>query len=295
MKTTRTGFLAGMFSGMFILGLGMLMGLGLSEPSSDDTSALISQPQPNVQTQRLEIVDEAGTVVMVIGANEQGGSLAVKNRWGHTVMLLSAAEQGGALVVNQAETMKPAFIATATSTGGAFQVMNRDGSRVVDMTAHENGGRFNLADQSGARRIAMSITEQGAGDISTFNQLDVMNARIFADVAGAGALETYRKTGERIISLTSTVEGQGQINTYGTHENEKPLITLTATANNEGQIYTYDHLGFPMIALASRTTGASLRVFNQQGKPVITLEPDDTGTGEVGLWRGDGSGKSWTP
>ena len=67
---------------------------------------------------------------------------------------------------------------------------------------------------------------------------------------------------------------------------------LTASAQHEGQLYTYDADGQPQIALASRPSGPTLRVYNRSGEAAVTLEPDDAGAGTLGLWAPDGDGRT---
>ncbi|MBT8486384.1 MAG: hypothetical protein KJO43_12455, partial [Phycisphaerae bacterium] len=42
----------------------------------------------------------------------------------------------------------------------------------------------------------------------------------------------------------------------------------------------------------SRPSGPTVRIFNRDGVPAVTLEPDETGQGTLGLWDTDGEGRT---
>jgi hypothetical protein len=256
-----------------------------------------SAPAPDapevVQARRFEVVDELGTVMMVVGSNKDGGSISIRDRFGKTMLLATAAETGGTLVLTNSKSGQPAFVATSTEHGGAAQVLNSQGKAVVESQALAKGASISIADAAGRTNVALSADDTDGGLISTFSNSGTAAARLFSNVAGDGVLETYRTNGDPLVSLSSTEGGHGQISTFWGIG--KPLVTLTATANHEGQFYTFDGENHPMIALASSPAGPTLRVFNRAGDPLAILEADDSGNGSLALWRKDGTGKAITP
>src|SRR5688572_17568270 len=119
MLEAKNQFIIGMLAGAAILGGGMLLA-GAARHGTEAAAA----PNPTIRTSQIEIVDELGTVVMVLGVNKDGGSLSVRDRLGKTLVLAGASEHGGALVVTNTRAAHPAFIAQATADGGAFNVIN---------------------------------------------------------------------------------------------------------------------------------------------------------------------------
>ncbi len=276
-------FVAGLIAGSTALAVGMF--LGAAGPGPKSVPGVI-------QAKRFEVVDELGTVVLVIGANNDGGSLSVRNRYGKTLVLAGASEYGGSLVVTNTTARQPAYNATATEAGGGMQLLNAKGKRIFEALAGEAGGTLHIANQAGQVTATLESTGAGIGTIATFAEDGRELVRLLYSASG-GVIETYNRTGQRLVSLSATVGHHGQIATFG--DSGHPLVMLTATGTDEGQLYTYSGDGRIQVAIASRASGPSLRVFNQHGEAVVTLESDEQGRGVIGAWDREGSGRTLTP
>ncbi|NNF42043.1 MAG: hypothetical protein HKN62_03160 [Phycisphaerales bacterium] len=268
MPARPTPFVSGMLVGASLLGGGLMLG-----GAGDEGSA----PTDVIQTRRLEIVDDIGTVRLALGSNEEGGTLGVKDKLGRTIMLAGAGQHGGVLVVTRTETGQAAFTAGATRSGGALQVFDASGVRVMDALATQDGGQLTIA-------AAGSPGEPGPGARAG---RPAVRLQVASD--GSGRVESFGDTGGPAVTLSAGVGGRGQVTTSA---GATPLVTLTATAANDGQIYTHDAEGRVQVAIASRPSGPTVRIFNRDGVPAVTLEPDETGQGTLGLWDTDGEGRT---
>lgn len=279
--TTRLpAFLLGLITGGCLLLAGILLGgQGAAAPET-------------IRARQLEIVDEIGTVRLVLGSNAAGGTISVRDHLGRTVLLASAADQGGTLVLGAAGSREPALVASASAEGGLLRLFDQGGTRVGELAARD-GGRLALAGTAGREAIVLT----SAGGVGTAAGHDANGGRTWAlgqNAAGNGVVETYRgATGAALVGLSSTADHQGQIRTNA--PNGRSLVLLTASPNREGQLYTYDDLGRPLCAIATRSNGPTIRIFGPEGAPAITLETDAEGSGIAGVWRPDGNGQTFTP
>ena len=284
MMPLRSDFVVGLMAGAGVLAVGMMLG---GAPEQAD------QVQEVLRARQVEIVDELGTVRLVIGYNAEGGSISVRDRFGKTALLAGAAEHGGMLVVTHSATHAPLLTAGATENGGALQLFNDQGQRVFDALAEPHGGRVTVATGTARPALRLHPDADGAGAITAFGPAGGELLKLYADVGGNGVIETFRgEGGAPLVTLSSTVGRHGQVKT--TAPDGRPLVLITASADEEGQLYTFDAEGNPMVAIASAHRRPALRVF-RDGKAAVTLECDENGNGSVGVWNPDGNGRTFKP
>ncbi|MCP3903820.1 MAG: hypothetical protein GY715_09315 [Planctomycetes bacterium] len=291
-----TGFLGGMTVGGLLVVAGIALGGAGGKPPADTADVL--------RARSLEIVDEVGTVRLVVGTNERGGTMSVRDRLGRTVLLLGAVEHGGMLVATNTKGRQAALMAGATAAGGAVQLFDPAGRRGVDLMVGGLGGELGLRSvgapgpgtdvEKQKPALHLRVDENRTGSVTGHDGRGAPRFNLGADAGGGGVIETYRGSGGRaLVALSSTVGGHGQVKT--TAPNGQTMVIMTATARDEGQVYTYDANGTPLVALASRASGPSLRVFNALGTPAVTIESDTEGNGTVSVWKPDGAGRSLEP
>jgi hypothetical protein len=296
MSRRGTGFLAGMTVGGLLVATGIALGGATRGPDADTADLL--------RARKLEIVDDAGIVQLVVGTNERGGTVSVRDRGGRTVLLLGAVEHGGMMVATSTRGRQAAVMAGATAAGGAVQLFDAQGRRGVDLLVKDRGGELGLrsVDSTGngadaeSRKAALHlrVDETGAGSVVAHDPAGSPRFSLGSDAGGGGVIETYHAAGGRaLVTMSSTVGGHGQVKTSA--PNGQALVIMTATATDQGQVYTYDANGRPLVALASRASGPSVRVFSSSGTPAVTLESDADGHGAVGVWKPDGTGRSIEP
>lgn len=267
-KKVAIGFVPGMLTGAGVLAAGMFMG-GLMQKTAPQV-ANSNQSSDVVTTRRIEIVDQLGTVVAVLGANNDGGSLSLKDRFGRTMLLNACSPDGGMIALSDA----------------------RNGERAVLLQSTDDGGR--LAMFAGPDRVAAALQakRQGGGSLAISNESGVQSVRLFSEL-GAGVVETYSSQGGSLVTLSSTVGQHGQVTTYG--PDQVQLVTLTASTEHDGQIYVNQANGKPSIVLASNEAGPTIRVFNRSGQAAASIESNKEGQGVIGVWKNDGEGRTFTP
>jgi hypothetical protein len=284
----RSSFVLGMIVGAGALGGGIVLG-GAGQP--DDPGV--------VRARQFEVVDEVGTVRLVVGANDDGGSISIRDRLGRTVLLAGATPHGGTLVVSgDGSSAGPALVAGATATGGAVRLLDTEGRAVADLASGATGGRLALTpakdEREGRPALELGVAPDDGGIVQAFGPLGERMAGIYGDRSGRGVIETYHAAGSRpLVTLSSSSAGHGQVKTAAA--NGQPLVHLTATADNDGQIYTYGPGGAPLVAIASRPSGPAVRIYSRSGEPLVTLEAAEDGDGRVGVWSPDGSGRTIRP
>ena len=96
-----SGFLGGMTVGGMLVAAGIALG-GAGGQGATGVSDV-------VRARSIEIVDEVGTVQLVVGTNDRGGTMSVRDRLGRTVLLLGAVEHGGMLVATNTQGRQAAL------------------------------------------------------------------------------------------------------------------------------------------------------------------------------------------
>jgi len=307
MRVVPSDFVVGMLLGAALLGGGLLLG-----GAGDDDDAT----RDVVRARRFEVVDEIGTVRLVVGDNEAGGTISIRDRLGRTILITGASDRGPVVVLSNPGSTRPAVTITAGADGGSLQLLDTAGRRVLEGRATDRGGRLTIAttvepvtrpDASPAggpggrpvrsdSRIAvrLEVDPGGTGILSTYAPDGHPAASMFCDAAGGGVIEGYGAAGHATVTLSSTATGHGQFVTSA--PNDRPLVLLTATAENEGQFYTFDaDTGRPLAAIATRAGAPALRLYNSDGNPAITLELDEEDSGNIGVWKIDATGRTLKP
>jgi hypothetical protein len=297
MHSATLTFSLGVITGALALAVGFVLGgAHQNEPPTLNQASANQAQSPSaqvIQATQLQIVDELGTVVMVIGSNKDGGTISLRDRLGKTAMLLGAAEHGGAMIIRSSATSQPAFIAQADAQGGLTKIFDQQGTLAAETAVKANGTQLHLNDANGRHAISLSANAEEGGAISAHATTGEIATRLFSNIEGEGVIETYRPDGAALVSLSSTEGGHGRVTTFAGLN--KPLVTLTATANHEGQMYLSEASGRTLIALASSPAGPTLRLFNRFGEPAITLDSTEEGKGAVGVWNRDGTGRTVSP
>jgi len=247
-----------------------------------------------LRAQRIEIVDEAGSVLLALGTNERGGSLSIRDRIGRTAVLANVNERGGSMLVRDVESDQPAVHSRATRSGGDHAVFNQQGRAVTRASVNDDAGAFALSASTGKTAVELDVSDAQCGRMRTARPDGSTAVTIAHDSAVGGQIETLSADGRPLVTLSSTVGAHGRIDTFGP-DTDQPLVSLTATAEHDGQIYTYNSDGRMLIAVASRPAGPTLRIYNTQGDPIVVLQATEDNDGEIGVISSDGSGRFVTP
>jgi hypothetical protein len=292
--TSNHQFAFGMFVGALLLGAGWSLGGAAQRVVPANESPQAGSVQQVIQTRRLEIIDQTGTVLLALAADEHGGSLSVRDRLGRTALQAQVNEVGGSLQLHEPARNAPSAALQTLAGGAEFALLNADGHKVVRAATGSEAARFSLADARGNPAVVLDHTSQGCGRLRTLRPDGTIVAELKHDAARGGLIETHAADGHRLIALTSTVGGHGRLDTFGP-AGDAPLVSLTSTGEHEGQIYTFNDAGRMLAAIASRSAGPTLRLFNQFGEAVVTIQSTEDGNGEIGVLNRDGAGRYITP
>jgi len=269
MKSDNHQFTTGVLTGIAAMIVGYWLG-GWTRPAEVGSASL--NDADVLTTKRLEVVDDLGTVLAVLGANKDGGSLSMKDRFGRTMVLVGASASGGTIVANQAESGAKSLVLGATKTGGNVAVFESSGGKAAELAATEGDGGVLAIHRPNDKGIAIR---------ASVNQLS------------GGLIETLGEQNQPLVRIASSDGDQGQITTFAGES--QPLIQITSTNDQQGQLYAYGKGSQPLIALASNELGPALRVFNRDGQPVMSLESDADGNGVFGVWKASGEGRTIKP
>jgi len=151
--------------------------------------------------------------------------------------------------------------------------------------------------------VSMAATERqdGVFDTVVANAIYVKNnegvslVRIIATDGGDGLVTTYNyngKTVNKLVDLSVTKGNEGIVTTYG--PTGKELVDVTASTNGAGKVTIYGRTGKKLAGLGDTENGGSLFVHNKTGEAIVTLQADDYGNGQVGVWNRKGMGRKYT-
>ncbi|TVQ51670.1 MAG: hypothetical protein EA377_11895 [Phycisphaerales bacterium] len=251
-------------------------------------AASTAQPADLIQARQVEIVDELGTRLMVLGASQTGGAVSVRDQLGRTMLLLGAGPEGGIVALNRVEDQRRAANLRATGQGAALELYDDRQNRTIHVQSDRKHTNIELRRaESPGERIRLDFSQRDAATLRLIRgEQDLL--RLGVHSLNSGMVESFHVSGDRLVVLSTTSDQQGQMATFAPGDN--PLVHLTATPDHVGQLYTFGPDRRPWIALASHPTGPSLRLFNPEGHPVVALESDEDGAGEIRMWSKDGPG-----
>jgi hypothetical protein len=137
--------------------------LGLVALVSGLAGAAVSQGIPLVlQTKRLELLNDAGKVVLLATASIGGGELELYDAVGRQVIRLSSPTGGGALELLD-DRGQPVLSALATSAGAVIKTASARGEPQLELTPGDGGAALRLASPSGTGGIELVSGPLGGG------------------------------------------------------------------------------------------------------------------------------------
>lgn len=292
----RYDFARGMLAAAALLVTGWLLG-GANQrvvpaPRAEDAR----QSDQLLRARRIEIVDEAGAVLLTLGSDEQGGALTVRDRLGRVAVLASASANGGSLQLLNTTSGQAILQTKATEEGGEL-TMHRSSGRVAlraTTTKSESSIAVHAAGSGHSAAVVLDATDAHCGRVRTFRPDGGTAVQIGHDAALGGMFETWSAGNRRLISLSATTGAHGRIDTWGP-TGASPLVSIAANAESEGMLYTFNDEGRTLVGIATQPVGPAFRLYNQHGEPVIALQCTEEGNGELGVLKRDGSGRFITP
>lgn len=139
-----------MLVGTVVAGFGLLLAAAGTERILD-----------TVKTRRLELVNDAGKVVMLASAQPSGGQIDLWGSNGANLFRATTNDEGGDLVIwNTAG--KSVFSAWASESGGTMAMGDRNGNTYMRTAALGEGGSFQMLDPQQNVVIDQRCTDSGA-------------------------------------------------------------------------------------------------------------------------------------
>jgi hypothetical protein len=224
-------FVCGVLVGASTLVVGLALGAAAA-PGQDATKV--------VKTQRLEIVDEIGTALVVIGSQSDGGSVSVRDRFGKELATLGATESGGLVKLLNRGSGQKSFVATATNAGGRMQMYSASGSRIFDAASTRNGGLIQVGNARGGPAAVLSCTEAGRGKFSILGTSATPLVLLTATDADEGQIYTLDGQKRPLIALATTPEGP-TLRMF--NKNQEAGVGMMVTEQGEGLVSVFDKDG----------------------------------------------------
>lgn len=187
----------------------------------------VSQDFPLVvKTRRLEILDEAGRVVLAATSGSNGGALQLFDSSGQTVAVLRAGQRDGGLYL-YAPTGRPLASLSAGPFGGAARLHHKSGEVVASVGANGPGGALQLSDALAANRLELEAGPERS--VARFHHADQERLVLEGNADGSRA-ELFGADGRRALRLDAAPEGPRVALVARDSEHAWPAFDLTATA-----------------------------------------------------------------
>ncbi len=279
-------------------------------PDAHRAGKVAAQTQDVIRTRRLEIVNDAGEVVVKLVTSTKGAGLIFVNSAEDKNLITmgpSASGGHGLVLINSTEEKNVIALLGSNSGDGFIQIRNRNEELLISLNTDESDGRIRikktgnknlaylgantsgngllkLSNNSGKGLVSMSAHET-AGNLRLLNNNDKTIAYLGTDVGGEGILRINSKTGTELIILGSNREDDGLLrvsNRYGT------LGVALIAAKQHGLVRTTDAQDNILAELTATTGGNGLvRTLSPEGITTWSSNSVQVNTGSTSSLKGD--------
>ncbi len=237
-----------------------------------------------LRAKSLELVDDAGRVVLRAAAGDDGGRLALFDRAGQELCALSS-ERAGAEIVLQNPAGRQVFRAASTALGGEAVWSDAAGREIATLHPNAQGASLLLTDRRGMAVTSLSSAPTG------------------------GALELRRSDGTRIVDIADR-EGRASLLLGGSQSTPAAVLESTVgTATFALAPVGLEKPGEDVPAAISFDVkpGQAMVVIGELERALVARSSEDSAEfalldrgvqalraasrlGDVGLWLQDGKG-----
>ena len=281
-------------------------------PDTHRAGKVTAQTYDVIRARRLEIVNDAGEVVVILVASPgfKGGQIFVKSAEGKQLAYIGpvAPNGNGSVAINSTEGKRLITLRSSSGTGdGLIGIRNRNQERLIslntdessgwiriDKTGNENlaylgastlgNGLLSLRNKSGKRMVSMFAGEI-SGNLQLSNSNDKTIARLGAYSAGDGFLKINSKTGTELITAGSNTYDDGLLrvsNRYGT------LGVWIVGADDNGYVGIQDNRERLLAEMTATANGNGLvRTLSPQGITTWSSNSVQVNTGSGTSLKGD--------
>ena len=255
-----------------------------------------------LQVHRLEIIDEAGHLVLAASADDAGGRLDLWTNGGANVMRLGVNDHGGDMAIwNSAGVNVFGAYATgdgataglwsadgrpwlrlAGGQGAALQLLDDEATPALELVRDERGAALRTLDRTGATRLRLgldgavagldmddgeSILHLGADGLAMINRDGEPALRVGIDSDGSATLSIHNGEGRRVVSASADESGHGRL--VVAERGGSSTCVIRASGEPGATIALTTPLGRTMLALASSDQGGLCNLMNERGVPVF--------------------------
>ena len=230
----------------------------------------------SIQVKRLEIVNDAGEVMLAASSGASGGQLDVWNNRKNNVARLGSNAFGGDLAIWNISGNSVAG-AWAAESGGTLSTWNNDGGRTARIESSDQSGR--LAVYGGSDRETVLLSGDANGGQLHLRTLDGRNGFHAGMLDHGASWSLLDHTGQVAVSAESTpVGGSLQLprSTDGSSISldsapGRPAIDVTAPATGTSASITNDTSAGTMLLLESESGQLRLASGATSEMPVVDL------------------------
>lgn len=252
------------------------------------------EPSPLLQTQRLEILDDAGTPVLSLAADEHGGTFFLRNAAGGEAVEFFVDPQGsGVARVNddtgqhrvrlsggagdlELATAAGATVATlgVTHDAGRLHIDHAEGHTLVKLGGTgAQSGYATFHDDMGQPRATIGATETRSGTISLWNAQGLPIIDAYADTSDRGVLRVADHEGAGRVTLQADADGGAM---YLVNRFNRPIFEVYAQSTGSGVLTVSDAKRTPRVRLAGLEGAGVIELFDAAASdaPARTVAPE---------------------
>ncbi len=174
----------------------------------------------------------------------------------------------------------------------AFQVVDDDGNVLLLLNKEKDNGEVVTFSQSGQRLVRLFTSEGGAGAINTFDKTGKLNFKVTKITEGGGYMALYNSEEKEIMEAGSIIGNAGylQINDH----NAKKIAWITEVTNGGGSLSLYaNDLG--SIFLEAQSAGGRISVYNKGNTRIGYLGAQDNQDGNLSIYNNYGTRMGGVP
>ena len=174
----------------------------------------------------------------------------------------------------------------------AFQVVDDDGNVLLLMNKEKDNGQVVTYSGSGQKLVRLFTSEGGAGAINTFDKTGKLNFKVTKITEGGGYMALYNSEENEVMEAGSIIGNAGymQINNH----NGKKIAWITEVSNGGGSLSLYNkELG--SIFLEAQDAGGRVSIYNKGNTRIGYLGTQDNQDGNLSVYNNTGSRMGGVP
>lgn len=293
----------------------VMMITGAARSPSVASTARSGNVAEELRAKRIVVVDTEGRERIVMAQGEQGFmELSMYGSEGKTLVnVLAGADVanlsigGGGLhppfsvtaspllstIVLRDSKQQTRYSVVATRAGSRMNLNDRKGQQRFSFYADKKDSRLDLYDPAGKKRMSLTAPDQSAAGLALLASENDRQVTLAIDDT-EGALQFFDSKAQPSLRVSAN-DAQSTVNCR--HSAAGARIYLTANAKSAGMA-AFAPGDNERIHLESRdeaANGGIIYVSNRSGNAVVQLNVDKNGTGAIGAYDKNGTGREFRP